>query len=119
MTCASWRKQANWRNIRLLKGRKAPKRRRRRRNRASCPTFFSAWGFFLVAEAVEIQEYLNVKQVTALLGISRNTLYIWQRDRDFPKALKIGSKAVRFRRSEILAWLETRPRATGEIGLNR
>ena len=35
------------------------------------------------------------------------------RDGSFPEPLKVGVRAVRWRESEIEAWLETRPRATG------
>ena len=77
----------------------------------------SRGGFSMLKEvALTQEEYLTIKEVASLIGVSRNTLYCWQRDRDFPKALRVGLKAIRFRRSEILGWLESRPRATAEVG---
>lgn len=69
--------------------------------------------------ALTQEEYLTIKEVASLIGVSRNTLYCWQKDRDFPTALRVGIRAIRFRRSEVDEWLEARPRAKGEIGLNR
>ena len=56
---------------------------------------------------------LRLSEVQARCGLSRSSLYRKMRDRSFPEPLKVGVRAVRWRESEIEAWLETRPRATG------
>ena len=72
------------------------------------------------AEAAETQEeLLTVKQVCELLGVARQTLYCWQRKGIFIQPLRVGVTAVRYPRSEIVRWLETRPRARREVGGSR
>ena len=56
---------------------------------------------------------LRLSEVQARCGLSRSSLYRKMRDRSFPEPLKVGVRAVRWRESEIEAWLATRPRATG------
>ena len=71
----------------------------------------------MLAEGVQTEsEFLTVKEVATLLGVSRNSLYVWQRRGGFPRPLKVGVKAIRFRRSEIMAWMDCRPRAKPEVG---
>ena len=58
---------------------------------------------------------LNRREVQRRCGsIPTSTLYRWVRDGSFPAPLKIGPQAIRWRLSEVLAWIESRPRATGE-----
>ena len=71
------------------------------------------------AEAAETQEeLLTVKQVCELLGVARK-LCIVGNGRVFHPALRVGVTAVRYPRSEIVRWLETRPRARREVGGSR
>ena len=58
---------------------------------------------------------LRLREVIALTGLSRSTIYRKMRDGTFPDALKIGARAVRWLESEIQAWLAARPRATGDM----
>lgn len=51
---------------------------------------------------------LNRKQVAELLGLAPHTLACWQCEGRGPRALKFGrskSAAIRYRRSEVEAWL--------------
>ena len=57
---------------------------------------------------------LHLREVIALTGFSRSSIYRKMRDGSFPEPLKIGVRAVRWRESEIKAWLAARPRATGD-----
>ena len=57
---------------------------------------------------------LHLREVIALTGFSRSSIYRKMRDGSFPEPLKIGVRAVRWRESEIEAWLAARPRATGD-----
>ena len=56
---------------------------------------------------------LRLTEVLARCGLSRSSLYRMMRDGSFPEPLKVGVRAVRWRESEIEAWLESRPRASG------
>jgi prophage regulatory protein len=51
---------------------------------------------------------LRRPEVEARTGLSRSTIYAWLKKGDFPQPLKLGSKAVRWRSSDIKAWLESR-----------
>ena len=56
---------------------------------------------------------LRLNEVQARCGLSRSSLYRMMRDGSFPEPLKVGVRAVRWRESEIEAWLEALPRASG------
>ena len=61
---------------------------------------------------------LRVDEVTKLVNVTRPSLYRWLRDprSTFPKPIKVGrgrTGAVRWKRDEIVAWIESCPR-TGE-----
>ncbi len=58
---------------------------------------------------------LNIKEVTAIVGVHRATIYRQINAGDFPVAIKAGPRAVRWRADEIEAWIESRERATGEL----
>ena len=57
---------------------------------------------------------LRLSDVRTLTALGRSTIYRLMRDGSFPEPLKIGPRAVRWRESEIEAWLASRPRATGD-----
>lgn len=57
---------------------------------------------------------LTCREVETLCGLSHSTIYRKMRDGTFPEAVKIGRKAVRWWQSEVYAWLQAQPRATGE-----
>lgn len=54
-------------------------------------------------------------EVEQAVGASRSTLYVWMRRGDFLAPLKIGPRNVRWRESEIRAWIDSRPRATSDL----
>ncbi len=56
---------------------------------------------------------LRLSEVLARCGLSRSSLDRMMRDGSFPEPLKVGVRAVRWRESEIEAWLGSRPRASG------
>ncbi len=56
-------------------------------------------------------EILRLRQVMALTGLSKTTLWRRVRDEDFPAALRLGgakSRAVGWRRGEVEEWLRER-----------
>ena len=57
---------------------------------------------------------LRLSEVRTRTALGRSTIYRKMRDGSFPEPLKIGVRAVRWRESEIEAWLQARPRATGD-----
>ena len=58
---------------------------------------------------------LRRRQVEEITGMSRSSIYRQMQDGAFPRPVKVGSAAVRWRASDITAWLESRPEARGEI----
>ncbi|WP_325053062.1 helix-turn-helix transcriptional regulator [Thermomonospora amylolytica] len=54
-------------------------------------------------------EFMTTKEVLALLGgnIDRNVFYRWRATGRAPAGLKLPNGDLRFRRSEIYAWLES------------
>ena len=63
-----------------------------------------------------IPTLLRRKEVEALTGLSRAHLYHLMRTGDFPEPLKLSPRAVRWVRDEVVGWIESRPRASGEVG---
>ncbi|WP_447974624.1 helix-turn-helix transcriptional regulator [Nitrospira sp. Kam-Ns4a] len=57
--------------------------------------------------------YLDEQQVAEMLRISRRTLQAWRLRGGGPPYVKIGSRMVRYRETEVLQWLTTsaQPRA--------
>jgi predicted DNA-binding transcriptional regulator AlpA len=62
----------------------------------------------IARELETLQPMLNERDVARITGMSVQTIRRWRLLQGGPKYLKIGS-AVRYRREDILAWLESRP----------
>ena len=60
------------------------------------------------------EELLTRAEVEEICKIKRSLIYKLMRAGGFPLPLWISPKCVRWRSSEVEAWLETRPRAEGE-----
>lgn len=61
--------------------------------------------------------YMTVPEVAAYLGVSRQTIWRWLRDLDFPSHQPSGPRGRRlFKRSEVDAWIDAgcSPRTAGE-----
>ena len=62
-------------------------------------------------------EYLITRhEVERRVGLTRSSIYDAMRKGEFPLPLKVGAKAVRWESSDIEAWMDSRPLATGEVG---
>ena len=59
---------------------------------------------------------LRRREVEKITGISRSSIYRLMPDSEFPRPVKVGSAAVRWRESDITAWVESRPVAGGDSG---
>jgi prophage regulatory protein len=55
---------------------------------------------------------LSQQQVTGLTGLSRVTIWRYERAGLFPTRIKLGPNRVGWRAEEIEAWIESRPRGT-------
>lgn len=53
------------------------------------------------------------KDVLALLGVSKATLWRWRREGVFPHPIQLGPNTVGWRRGDVDEWLASRPVATG------
>ncbi len=56
-----------------------------------------------------IDMLLRRREVEEIVGLSRSSIYRMMESGDFPKSVKISRGAVRWRASDIKAWLESRP----------
>ena len=54
------------------------------------------------------------KEVERKVGLSRASIYRLMRQGDFPEPKRVGVSGVRWPESEVEAWIEARPRATGD-----
>ena len=58
---------------------------------------------------------LRRRQVEEITSMSRSSIYRLMMTDDFPRPVKIGPAAVRWKVSDLTAWLESRPVASGEF----
>ena len=63
---------------------------------------------------VEDERLLRVKEVASLIGVSRSTIYRMVEAGQFPQPIRIGPRASRWRLSEVLEWMTSRPLATAD-----
>ena len=59
---------------------------------------------------------LRRREVERITGLSRSSIYRQMQAGDFPWPLRVGPSAVRWKESDIAAWLESRPVAESELG---
>ena len=52
---------------------------------------------------------LRLRAVMHVTGLSRSTLYRLIADGQFPRPVRLGARAVAWRRSDVDAWSEARP----------
>ena len=57
---------------------------------------------------------INEKQVLALIGLSRSTLWRLERAGQFPSRLQVSTRAVRWNLAEVLEWIESRQRVNDQ-----
>ena len=53
---------------------------------------------------------INEKQVLALIGLSRSTLWRLEQSGQFPSRLQVSTRAVHWNLAEVLVWIESRQR---------
>lgn len=52
---------------------------------------------------------LTRQEVEAMVGVKRSAIYRWMAQGTFPMPLKLGTSSVRWRQSEIEAWIGALP----------
>jgi prophage regulatory protein len=55
-----------------------------------------------------MESFLRLRQVTALVGLSRSAIYARIKEGTFPKPVPIGPRTVAFIASEVEAWVQAR-----------
>lgn len=48
--------------------------------------------------------YLSVDQVSSRFSVSKDSIWRWRRDGEFPAPVKLGGRTTRWRLSDIEAW---------------
>lgn len=54
------------------------------------------------------EKLLRRPEVQARTGLSRSTIYDWVKRGEFPRPVKLGTRLVAWRESDISDWLESR-----------
>lgn len=54
--------------------------------------------------------YLDFTEVTEMVNLSRSTIKRLERNGEFPSRRKISSQKVSFLKSEVIEWMENRPK---------
>lgn len=54
---------------------------------------------------------IRLPEVLEMVGCARTSIYVWQKTAGFPQPVRIGARAVAWRESDLLEWLENRPKA--------
>jgi prophage regulatory protein len=55
--------------------------------------------------------YQTRQQVEKLFQVSRPTLYRWMKEGNFPKSVRLGANMVRWKASDLEAWIAEREAA--------
>lgn len=61
---------------------------------------------------VEASVFLRMPSVMRMTGLARSTIYRLVADHQFPSPVRLGPRAVGWRRADIDRWSVDRPRAT-------
>ena len=64
-----------------------------------------------------VTKLLRIADVAEMLDMSEATVYRYKRGEDFPRPIRLGgpnTRALRWRRSDVEDWLESRPAATAK-----
>lgn len=61
----------------------------------------------------QLDPVYRLPSVQALTGLSRSTIYRLMAEGKFPTQIKLGERAIGWRREALEAWLESRPTSNG------
>ena len=62
------------------------------------------------------QRLLRRQEVEELTGLSRASIYRLISEGEFPRPVRVSATGVRWRSSDISAWIQSRPLSTSELG---
>ena len=68
----------------------------------------------MTREEKEEEQFLRIREVLRLTGLSRSTLYVMVNENQFPVPVRLRARAVAWRASQVREWMDTRPEATPE-----
>jgi prophage regulatory protein len=54
------------------------------------------------------EKLIRRPEVESRTGLSRSTIYDWMKRGDFPLPVKLGTRLVAWRESDVTAWMESR-----------
>jgi len=54
------------------------------------------------------ERLLRLPEVAEIVGLARPTIYRYTKDGKFPRPVKVGSRNIRWRWSDVLKWMESR-----------
>ena len=54
-------------------------------------------------------EFLRRNAVEAMTGLSRSGIYDLMEKNNFPRPVRVGKKAVRWKSEEVRRWMDSRP----------
>lgn len=57
---------------------------------------------------------MKLKEVLYICGISRSALYRQVDQGRFPRQVKVGARSVRWRKSDVEAWMSSRPSTSND-----
>lgn len=60
---------------------------------------------------MQTDSILRLPQVMAATGLRRTSIYRLQGEGQFPKAIRLGARAVGWKASELQSWIDQRHRA--------
>ena len=58
---------------------------------------------------------LRRREVEKITGMSRSSIYRLMQEDEFPRPVRVGPAAVRWKASAIMGWIESRPVARSEF----
>ena len=62
------------------------------------------------------ERLLTIAQVCELTGLSRPAIYVEMRERGLPRPVRVGSKSVRWRLSELVTWMASLEKVPPDVG---
>ena len=62
------------------------------------------------------EKLLRRRDVEELTGLSRASVYRLISEGEFPRPVRVSATGVRWKASDIAAWIKSRPQSTSEIG---
>ncbi len=60
------------------------------------------------------ERLLRRRQVEEITGLARSSIYRLMGQGAFPRPVRVGPNAVRWRKSDVIAWMASRPTAGSE-----